>query len=108
LRIVARALLASTRATDFVGRSGGDEFMVLLPGAELEAAHKVGDQLRTAIAQADLAGALGPGVLGGITASVGVTDFRSDDSVSSFIERADRCLYRAKQSGRNRVESFAG
>jgi diguanylate cyclase len=105
LRVVARSLLASARSSDVVGRSGGDEFVVILPGAGLAAAEDVADGLRAAIANASLKGALGPDVLGGITASIGVAQFREDDSVSSLIERADRGLYRAKSGGRNRVES---
>jgi diguanylate cyclase len=105
LRVVARSLLATARSSDIVGRSGGDEFVVILPGAGLPAAHEVAEGLRAAIASASLKGALGPDVLGGITASIGVAEFRENESVSGLMERADRCLYRAKSGGRNRVES---
>ena len=108
LRIVSRALLAESRSSDIVGRSGGDEFVVILPGAGLSSAHWVGDALRMAIAASDVTAVLGPDVVGGITASVGVAEFRHGDTLVSFIERADRCLYRAKQAGRNRVESNTG
>jgi diguanylate cyclase len=108
LRTAARALLASACSNDIVGRSGGDEFVVVIPDAALSAAHNVADGLRLAIAKADLTAVFGPGVLGGITVSIGVAEFREGESLSTFIERADECLYRAKQAGRNRVESFAG
>ncbi|HWA17567.1 MAG TPA: GGDEF domain-containing protein [Devosia sp.] len=105
LRVVSRSLLAAARSSDVIGRAGGDEFVVILPGAGLAAAADVADGLRAAIANASLKGALGPDVLGGVTASIGVAEYRENESVSSLIERADRCLYRAKSDGRNRVES---
>jgi diguanylate cyclase len=107
LRIATRALLASVRPADIVGRSGGDEFIVVLPGADLSAAHSIGDNIRAAIASSDVQMALGQDTLGGITASVGVAQYRPGDTAKALIDRADRCLYRAKQNGRNRVESVS-
>ena len=107
LRIVTRALLASVRPADIVGRSGGDEFIVILPGADLSAAHTIGDNIRAAIASSDVQSVLGPDTLGGITGSVGVAQYRPGDTAKALIDRADQCLYRAKQNGRNRVESVS-
>jgi diguanylate cyclase len=106
LMIVTRALLASARANDIVGRTGGDEFVVLLPDTRLQAAHNVADGIRAMIADSDLTTALGPDILGGITVSIGVAQFEPGDTVASFVDRADRGLYRAKHSGRNRVDSL--
>jgi diguanylate cyclase len=58
------------------------------------------------IAGSDLTTALGPDILGGITVSIGVAQFEPGDTVASFVDRADRGLYRAKHSGRNRVDSI--
>jgi len=106
LRVVARALLASVRSIDIVGRTGGDEFIVILPDADLLAAHNIADGVRSAIGSIDVRAVLGPETLGGITASVGVAELGPDDTIQTLIERADRCLYRAKLNGRNRVESL--
>lgn len=103
LRIVSRALLASARQGDVVGRPGGDEFLTVLPATDLATAQFVADRMRKAIAEADLSGVLGAGTLGGITVSVGVALFRASDTIASFVERADRSLYEAKRQGRNRV-----
>jgi diguanylate cyclase len=106
LRLVAKALLASVRSVDIVGRSGGDEFIVILPDANLSAAHNIADGIRSALGAIDVRTVLGPETLGGITGSVGVAEFTPNDTIQTLLERADRCLYRAKQNGRNRVESF--
>lgn len=103
LRIVSRALLASARSGDVVGRPGGDEFLVVLPATDLPTANVVADRIRSAIADADLRGVLGAGTLGGITVSVGVAPFRPGDSLRSLLDCADRSLYAAKRQGRNRV-----
>ncbi len=103
LRIVSRALLASARAGDVVGRPGGDEFLVVLPATDLPTANLIADRMRSAIADADLRGVLGSGTLGGITVSVGLAPFRPGDSLRRLLDCADRSLYEAKRRGRNRV-----
>ena len=108
LRIVARTLQAGCRASDIIGRPGGDEFVAVFPGTGLAAAAEVADHLRRAIAEADIGKAVGPDVLGGITISIGVAEFRHGDTRQSLMERADRLLYRAKSGGRNRVEIRTG
>ena len=108
LRIVTSTLRAASRGSDIVGRHGGDEFVVVMPATGLAVATEVAEHLRKAVAEADIAAAVGPGVLGGVTISIGVAEFRHGDSRQSFVERADRCLYRAKNAGRNRVEARTG
>ena len=103
LRIVSRALLASVRNGDLVGRPGGDEFLVVFPKTGLAAAYDLSDRIRRAIVENDLRAVLGNGVLGGITVSIGVAVFQTNDTISRLVERADRCLFAAKGAGRNRV-----
>ena len=99
LRVVGRTLAAALRAGDFFGRWGGEEFIVLIAGLEGRRLRDAGDRLRALIAQSSV-----PSVPGlGVTASIGVTEARSDDSVESLVARADGRMYEAKRLGRNRV-----
>lgn len=106
LRAVTNALIAATGSSQMVGRLGGDEFVVVLPGTPLEMAAESAETLRIALTTCDLTGALGGEVLGQITASLGVAELDPGESLAELFERADRCLYRAKHSGRNRVEAL--
>lgn len=107
LLIVTRVLLASARGNDIVGRTGGDEFVVIFPGTGLSAAHNVAEGIRGNIINSDLSAAIGADVLGGVTISVGVAQYADGESIASLFDRSDKCLYRAKLGGRNRVNSVA-
>ena len=98
---LARLLRTTLRATDTVGRWGGEEFLVILPETGLEGAAQVAEKLRQAIEAYDFP------AIGHKTASFGVTELRPEDSVKEMIARADDALYRAKKAGRNRVEAIA-
>jgi diguanylate cyclase (GGDEF)-like protein len=94
--------LEAIRPYDSVARVGGEEFMVLLPGATLDAAYVVGDRLRLAIENA--AFDVGKRPLIDVTISVGVSEFgRDGDTLDDFLRVADQRLYRAKREGRNCV-----
>ena len=97
--LVALSKLAkdSVRKTDSLARWGGDEFVVLLPDTNLDQARVAAEQLRGLIAAIIL-----PPV-GYITCSFGVSTFQSEDTLDSFMKRADEALYDAKQTGRNKV-----
>ncbi|MDQ5834387.1 MAG: GGDEF domain-containing protein, partial [Actinomycetota bacterium] len=86
-----------------VARFGGEEFLVLLPETGADAALIVAAKLRSRIAELDVAG-----LDGGMTASFGVAVY-PDHCIGAdeLIEAADLALYRAKQTGRNRVETSA-
>ncbi len=88
----ARILRRSSRASDFVSRIGGDEFALLLPQTDIEGA----GALALRIAQA-----LGEGGAP-FRASVGLAEFKADQSPAQFLECADQALYSAKHSGRTR------
>ncbi len=97
---LAALLREHTRGTDCVARFGGEEFAVLMPdvGAAVDAL-VVAEKLRAAVAAAAF-----PGV-GRITISGGVSLWSSqDEDVAALVKRADQALYRAKQSGRDRVD----
>lgn len=101
LRHAADALRGAVRAQDLVCRTGGDEFLVLCPDTDLDAAHLVAERLRAAVeAQAVETG--GPRLF--LTASLGVCSRTPQmASVDALMKAADEGLYRAKQLGRNRV-----
>ncbi len=105
LRLVAAIMQgALRRASDFVGRFGGEEFVILLPGVGIEGAVAVAERLRTDVLNAALAHEASPeGVL---TVSIGVATAAPvpGETPRGLIGAADRALYRAKQFGRNRVE----
>jgi len=105
LRLVGRALITSTRENDIIGRLGGDEFLVIVRDEDLPGARIIAERVRRAVVDCDLGKVLGKGVLGNVTASIGVAQFRPGDSLSSLFERADRCLFDAKQRGRNQTVS---
>lgn len=92
------------RSHDLVGRIGGDEFALLLPETESDAAVVMAERLREAVARH-------PIDLGSlrrrkrITVSIGVAQLRALDGVNELIERADGALYAAKVAGRNGVRS---
>lgn len=99
LKLVGQHLARHIRATDFIARYGGEEFVMLLDGSELAAAEQLANRIRLAIA------GLGMHFRGtpvSVTVSCGLTDFREGDTPNSVFERADRLLYEAKHSGRNR------
>lgn len=101
LRTVADICRANLRPSDLLGRYGGEEFAILLPDTDVSAALTIAERLRIAIAnhpiqheQASI----------NLTVSIGVTGLSKDDnSVASLLDRADRGLYIAKETGRDRV-----
>ncbi len=103
LRAVVHALVKEFRAFDRVARYGGDEFVVILPNAELESA-------AAAAARAlDRLHALpGPGVAGpGVSASIGVAQWQSGMSTDELLEACDTALLRSKRQGKGRVTRAA-
>jgi len=94
---IAAILKKWIRKTDVVGRWGGEEFMIIFqadgPGAAASA-----EKLRAIIMETE------HGRAGKITASFGITQYVDKDTIDTLVKRADQCLYRAKEKGRNRVE----
>lgn len=103
LRVIARVLAGLRTGADVIARIGGEEFAMLLPGSDLDAAKDFSERVRQGLAQQVLAGCSDARDMERITASYGLAELRQSDSVFSLMERADRCLYAAKQAGRNRI-----
>ncbi len=99
----AKAMLATTRPYDCIGRFGGEEFLLILPGCDKVNALSHAERMRIAIGQVSVNDAKGPVA---VSASIGVTVAMSDSplEMTQLIRAADTGLYRAKDNGRNRVE----
>jgi diguanylate cyclase (GGDEF)-like protein len=96
---VARVISQSLRESDDVARFGGEEFVVLLPEAELPSALQVAERIRAALRTCP------DHALPVCTVSIGIGTQRSGrETLDSLLARTDAALYRAKQLGRNRVE----
>ncbi len=103
---VARLLTSSFRKTDLICRYGGEEYCILMPAAELGQAVKVAEQARAAIAKA-VGGKLKTKEPLEVTASFGVSSMsHGARGVAELINQADKALYLAKQSGRNKVSRW--
>lgn len=99
LREVVRAVKPALRATDRLGRWGGEEFIVLAPETDVREAGRLAERLRTKIA--DQISDFSPAV----TASLGFAQYKAGDTPETLIKRADQALYKAKILGRNRAEA---
>ena len=95
---LAKVIQNIVRKSDVVARFGGEEFIVLMPNTPVNRAFKVLDRLRRLIKEDKNMERYG------VSASCGVTAFREKDNLGRFKARADKALYKAKSSGRNRVE----
>lgn len=110
LKAFVQRVEGKLRSEDFIGddhgqplgRFGGEEFLVVLPGSDIEGGRQAAERIRHAICETEFetkAGRLE------VTVSIGVAEFQSGDNAESLLRRADRALYRAKEMGRNRVET---
>lgn len=100
LASVAQWIKNSVRGSDIVFRYGGEEFVILLSDTSLQEAATIAERVRSDIENHTLA--YGMSALN-ITASIGISAFRLDDNMDKLIKRADNAMYKAKQTGRNRV-----
>jgi len=100
LKQTASILQNSIRATDFVARFGGEEFVIIMPETNMAAATKAVNKVRIAIQKNQITEG---STKVNLTMSFGVASFTEDDSSKSVLERADKALYRAKSKGRNQV-----
>lgn len=108
LKQVANALeLAVWKTEDVVFRYGGEEFVVILPGADVARAERIGEMIRKTVESLAIPHSASE-ISQFVTISLGVNSIvpNEEKSIEQFIEGADQALYQAKQSGRNRCRSF--
>jgi diguanylate cyclase (GGDEF)-like protein len=100
LQSIASKIASTMRITDFLARYGGEEFCCLLSGTDLSGAYILAERLRKLIENTTT-----PCQENNIkvTISLGVSQMTTEDSVETFLKRADEALYQAKNTGRNRV-----
>jgi diguanylate cyclase (GGDEF)-like protein len=96
-------LRETLRESDVAGRWGGEEFLLLLPGADEEGAAQLADRVRVALAARSIPSV--PGLR--VTASFGVAEYAGETNAEQLLEAADGALYRAKRAGKDRVERAA-
>ncbi len=97
LKEIAGILKSNVRGCDTAGRWGGEEFLIILPQTDLPSAMAAAEKIRAAVEKTEFP------VAGHVTCSFGVAAFREDDDQDRLLSRADKALYEAKRSGRNRV-----
>ena len=103
LRSFAKCVQENTRELDVIGRIGGEEFVLLLPGSNHKSAHRTADRLQNLIAENVTETGFGEIK---ITVSQGVAEMDSSmEDLNDLVQAADRALYTAKETGRNKVVS---
>jgi diguanylate cyclase (GGDEF)-like protein len=102
LALFAAAARATLRDHDILGRLGGEEFALALPGTDLDGALQAAERLRHAITEAPL---ITSGATYVMTVSIGVVVIEANEALTAALARADHALYAAKSGGRNRVEA---
>ena len=99
LKSVASLVGQNLRKSDWFGRWGGEEFLILAPETTLEKAQSLADRSKLAIETESFK-------VDVLTASFGVVTYRPGETAKTLLKRADKALYRAKENGRNRVETL--
>ncbi|WP_017443277.1 PleD family two-component system response regulator [Rickettsia gravesii] len=102
LTIVSRILKNTLRITDLIARFGGEEFTILLTDIDISKAIETAERVRVKIEYMDfhIEDQIEPLKT---TISIGVTKYKKEESIKSFIERADKAMYEAKTTGKNKV-----
>lgn len=98
LKAVSGSMIATLRANDTVIRWGGEEFLLIFSGCDLDQGLLLAERCRQAVEGLQHAD------VGAITTSIGVGELQPDETLADFIERVDKALYRAKNLGRNQVQ----
>ena len=106
LRSIASTLKKNVRGSDFIGRYGGEEFLIVLPETALDPGIILAEKVRQQVARTTIR--TEGKIINGITISMGGALYEKDPSLAHFIDRSDALLYKAKKSGRNQVQPLLG
>ena len=108
LRAIANVVKAQMRGVDTAARYGGEEIAVILPRTEMVGAYNLAERIREGIADLRITTDEDPPRVLGVTASLGIAAFPESkaEGGTDLVRRADRALYRAKRTGKNRVELY--
>ncbi len=98
LKVISRHMMDFFNAKGSIGRWGGEEFLIMLPGISLNEAKTLVEQFKTSFHEIDCP------TIGERTASFGLAGIEADDTLSSLVSRADEALLLAKLKGKNRIE----
>ena len=101
LRMISQTLRANIRDSDTMGRWGGEEFLVILRDVDAHFLYVIGEKLRNLVRNSHII--LPDERIVSATISIGGTLAREGDSIASWIDRADRLMYKSKTAGRNRL-----
>jgi diguanylate cyclase (GGDEF)-like protein len=102
IETVAKIVYRNIRASDIVGRYGGDQFLILLPRANLYSARVSAERMRNTIENTEMKDSADH--VFSVTVSQGLSGLEQGDDIRSLVARAEEALQKAKQNGRNRVE----
>lgn len=105
LRYVASCIKSNIKGSDTAARYGGEEFVVILPNTAVEYGVSLAERIRHLVHSRNLVKKATGENMGRVSVSIGVAEAVEGDSVDSFVDRADQCMYMAKRNGRNRVEN---
>lgn len=103
IRYVAALLTQIMGPDNFVARYGGEEFVVIIKNQSVETAFKLAEKVRTAMGNSKLQRKDSGETIGKVTLSAGISVLKENDTIDSFIDRGDKALYEAKNTGRNKT-----
>jgi diguanylate cyclase (GGDEF)-like protein/PAS domain S-box-containing protein len=97
LKQIAKILKENIRSIDILGRWGGEEFLIISPETDIHEAQVIAEKIRQKISEFNFP------VIGHVTCSFGISQYHPEDKAEESFQRADKALYEAKNSGRNKI-----